>query len=138
MKQIRLIEIKEKEVAIHDARDYFQYCSASGANFVFGGYDEIVDEGYETQNLEVRRVINNGVENYFAVSNEVWEALCLFDNPVTVESLIKERDKFKDSSRRWSQEAKRSAKYFNDAKEYFFNAGFLLRLKWLFTGVTWN
>lgn len=108
MKEVQLYKIDSDRALIGDYQTDFQI---QHADLSFDKYITDSDTEFlaktrvEVENVQVRRIVRNGHEYYIAVTNEIWETLCYFENPVTFETLTKDRATLKNSLFQWKQEA---------------------------------
>lgn len=108
MKEVQLYKISSDKALIGDYQADFQiqHADLSFYKHIKGSSTEfLADTRIDVENVQVRRIARNGHEYYIAVTNEIWETLCYFDNPVTFETLTKDREKLKNDLFRWKQEA---------------------------------
>ncbi len=134
MKEVDFVEIKTRKVLVHKMDDYYRYQTMDGIDSIVHDSMEIIPEIIKEKNTEIKRIVNDGIESYFSVDRLVWEKLCLFENPVTVNSLIEERDRLENESMLWKNEAIDSLRRFKDLNSHCKNASLWQRIKWVFTG----
>lgn len=90
-----------------------------------------------SESVDIEKIVDHGIEHYIAVTRDVWEYMSLIKNPVTVKLLQEEKYSLQDRVHAFNCEV-------NDLKNILSNqnselkaiksAGFLTRIKWLFTG----
>lgn len=137
MKEVTLYRIDSDKALIGDYQTDFliQHADLSFDKYIKDSDAEfLADTRIEVENVQVRRIIRNGHEYYIAVTNEIWETLCYFDNPVTFESLTKDREKLKDSIFQWEKEAISAIRRHKELVQALKDLTVWQRIRHVFTG----
>ena len=80
-------------------------------------------------------MVDHGVEHYIAAERKVWEYLLLIKNPLTVKSLLSEKERLNNRAGELRYLADKNEHELLMLRNSIKNAGLLTRIKWVFTGV---
>ena len=138
MKLVELVKIETEQVAVHSYQDSVPIDRLTNDCAHVSDSFEFIPDMIKREDVEINKVVVDGVESYFSVEKEVWEKLCLFENPVTVDSLIKERDKYEALSDGRLHLYRREHKRYKDFSSFCYKASVWQRIKWVFAGFSYN
>jgi len=135
VRQVELIKIDSDKATIYEGQDFMQisHCDLP-AMIENSDMEFLYHSRIDVENIPIKRIVENNIDYYVAVSKNVWEWLYFIDNPVTAKSQKEKIKELKKDGDYWHGEACRMGDAFDKIKKYAFKASLWQRVKWVFIG----
>jgi len=138
MKRVTLYKVYTEDVVVQGLRDIYTYTRPESIQ-VINAHEIMRDVTVDLENIPVRRVVINNETKYVAITPEAQDVLKVTaEETIAYENRIQHLRNQRNHLRIELSQANVTIKYINDEWDRTQNAHWTTRLKWLFTGVTYE
>lgn len=139
MKKVILYTIKEQDIFVEDlVKGYLTLTLDNRLNIIQNSTEYVTFPYVKETILPIKKIVDNGTEEYIAVDSKVWEYLYLLENPVDAKTQKEKIDRLEYKVHHLNvklHQEKYQHNYINGLLDTILEAKVFKRIKWLFTGI---